>query len=71
MLFEKSGNFQGVSIEIGLTPTLPMFVFIHSFRTPLPLHNKTFVKIGLLEEMKGINDNASAFMHPNIKIDNS
>ena len=28
--------FHRVSIEIGLTPPLPLFVFIHSLRTPLP-----------------------------------
>ena len=37
LLFEKSGNFyHRVSIEIGLTPSLPVFVFIGSSRTPLP-----------------------------------
>ena len=38
LLFEKSGNFfHTVSIEIGLTPPLPLlFVFIRSLRTPLP-----------------------------------
>ena len=33
----------------------------------LPLHNKTFIKKGSLEEMEGVNDNASSFMHLNIK----
>ena len=28
---------------------------------------KPFIKKGLLEEMEGVNDNASAFMHLNIK----
>ena len=66
MLFEKSGNFfHRVNIEIGLTPPLPLFVFIRSLRTPL--HNKPFIKKGSLEEMEGVNDNASAFMHLNIK----
>ena len=69
LLFEKSGNFfHRVSIEIGLTPPLPLFVFIRSLRTPL--HNKPFIKKGSLEEMEGVNDNASAFMHLNIKTNN-
>ena len=33
----------------------------------LPIHNKTFIKKGSLEEMEGFNDNASSFMHLNIK----
>ena len=28
---------------------------------------KPFIKKGLLEEMEGVNDNASAFMHLNVK----
>ena len=28
---------------------------------------KPFIKKGLLEEMEGVNDNTSAFMHLNIK----
>ena len=80
MLFEKSGNFfQGVSIEIGLTPPLPLFVFIRTLMTPnspspspapsFPPHyrNKPFIKKSSLEEMEGVNDNARAFMHLNIK----
>ena len=62
--------YHRVSIEIGLTPLLPLFVFIRSLRIPLLplfLHNKSVVKKGLLEEMKGVNDDASAFMHLNIK----
>ena len=31
---------------------------------------KPFIKNGLLEEMEGVNDNTSAFMHLNIKINN-
>ena len=43
LLFEKSGNFfHRVSIEIGLTPFLPLFIFIHSLRTPLPSPQRTF-----------------------------
>ena len=57
--------FHRVNIEIGLTPPLPLFVFICLLRTAL--HNKPFIKKGLLEEMEGVNDNASAFMHLNIK----
>ena len=33
----------------------------------LSLHNKPFLKKGSLEEMEGVNDSASAFMHLNIK----
>ena len=61
LLFETSGNFfHRVSIEIGLglTPLLPLFVFIC---------NKSFIKKGSFEEMNRVNDNASAFMHLNIK----
>ena len=56
--------FHKGNIEIGLTPTLPLFVFIRSLRTPNP---PLPIKKGLLEEMEGVNDNASAFMHLNIK----
>ena len=59
--------FHRVSIEIGLTAPLPLFVLIRSLSNPLPLHNKPFIKKGLLEEMEGVNDNANAFMHLNIK----
>ena len=66
LLFEKSGNFfHSVSIEIGLAPPLPLFVFICSLSTLL--HNKPFIRKGSLEEMEGANDNASAFMHLNVK----
>ena len=57
--------FNRVNIEIGLTPPLPLFVFIRSLR--IPLHNKPFIKKSSLEEMEGVNGNASAFMHLNIK----
>ena len=74
MLFEKFGNlFHRVSIEIGLTPPLPLFVFIRTLRTPQlpppppPHNNKPFFKKGSLEVMEGVSDNASAFMHLNIK----
>ena len=33
--------FHRVSIEIGLTPPLPLFVFIRSLRTPLPPPEQT------------------------------
>ena len=61
--------FHRVSIEIGLAPPLPSPVCFHSlFKDFLfPLHYKTFIKKGSLEEMEGVNDNASAFMHLNIK----
>ena len=41
LLFEKSGNFHRVSIEIGLTPSLPLSVFTRSLRTPLPPPQQT------------------------------
>ena len=60
--------FHRVSIEISLTPPLPLFFLIRSLRIPrVPLHNKPFIKTCLLEEMEGVNDNASAFMCLNIK----
>ena len=62
--------FHRLSIEIGLTPRLLLFVFIRSLRIslpPSPFRNKPFVKNGSLEEIEGVNDNASAFMHLNIK----
>ena len=55
------------SIEIGLTTPLSMFVFIRSLRTPPFLQNKPFIKKVSLEDTEGVNDNASAFMHVNVK----
>ena len=60
--------FHRVSTEIGLTPLLTLFVLIRSLRTPSLLHNKPFIKKGFLEEIEGVNGNASAFIHLNIKI---
>ena len=66
-MFEQSGNFfHRVSIEVGLTPPLSLLVLIRTLRTS-PLHNKPFIKKGSLEEIGGVNNNASAFMHLNIK----
>ena len=49
-------------------PSLPPVCFHSHFKDlPLPLHSKPFIKKGSLEEIKGINDNASAFMRLNIK----
>ena len=51
--------FQRVSIEIGLTPPLPLFVFIHSLRTLLPPPQQTqgFLLVlrtwGALENLMG------------------
>ena len=60
-----------MSIEIGLTPPLPLLVFIRSLKTPpprhSPLHKEPFIKKGSLKEIEGIDDNASAFMHRNVK----
>ena len=58
--------FHRVSIEIGLTPPLPLFVFkgwggVKGPPYPPPPyshpHNKLFTENGLLEEMEGVNDN--------------
>ena len=65
-MFAKSGNFSQSEHRDRLTPP-PLFVFICSLRTPFPLHNKPFIKKGLLEDMEGVNDNASAFIHLKIK----
>ena len=50
-------------------PPVCFHSFIRSLRTPppSPLHNKPYTKKGSLEEMEGVNDNTSAFMHLNIK----
>ena len=69
-LFEKSDNFfHRVSIEIDLIPPSPPPVSFGSLfkDLPLPFHNKPFIKKSSLEEMEGVNGNASAFMHLNIK----
>ena len=60
--------FHRVSIVIGLTPSIPLFVFIRSLRTLLPPSQQTLYEKSSLEEIEGVNDNASAFMHLNIKI---
>ena len=39
-----------------MSPSLPLWETL-----------KPFIKKGLLEEMEGVNDNTSAFMHLNIK----
>ena len=66
-MFEKSGNFfHRLSIEVVLTP--PPVCFHLLFKNLLlPLHSKLFIKKGSLEEMKGFNDNASAFVRLDIK----
>ena len=58
-----------MSIKIGLTPPLPSPVCFHLLfkDLPLPLHNKTFIKKGSLEEMEGVNDDTNALMRLNIK----
>ena len=68
--FKRSGNFfHRVSIEIDLIPPLPsQCLFSFAFKDlPLLLSNKPFIKKGSLGEMEEVNDNASAFMHLNIK----
>ena len=69
LLFEKSGIFfHRVSMETGLTPPLPLFVFIRSLKKLFShLNIKPFIKKGSLEKMGGVNDDASAFKHLNIK----
>ena len=62
--------FHRVNIEIDLTPPSPCLFSFALQGTPSPpasLHNNPFIKKGLLEEMEGVNDNAGAFMHLNIK----
>ena len=60
---------QAISFQSEHKDPLPLFVFICCYGSsyPLPLHNKTFIKKGLLEEIEEVDDNASAFMHQNIK----
>ena len=74
LLFEKSGTFSQ-SEHRDRFGSSPAPVCFHSlFKDPPPpsssLHNKAFIKKGLLEEIEGVNDNASAFMHLNLKIKN-
>ena len=70
LLFEKSGNFSQ-SEHRGRFDSSPSRVcFYLLFKNSSPLHNKPFIKKSLLEEMEGVNDNASAFMHLNIKTNN-
>ena len=63
LLFEKSGNFSQSEHRDRFDCTLSLFVFICSLRTPSPLHNKPFIKKGLLEEMEGVNDNGCQCIH--------
>ena len=49
LLFEKSSNFfHRVSIEIRLTPSVPLFKFIHSLGTPSPHPQQTIYQKGLI-----------------------
>ena len=51
-----------------LDPSPPPAHFHSLFKgTPRPLHNKPFIKKDSLEEMEGVNDNASAFIQLNVK----
>ena len=51
-----------------LDPFPPPVCFHSLFKDPpSPLHNKPFIKKGLLEKMERVNDNGSAFMHLNVK----
>ena len=71
-LFNKTfSNYQATFSEHRdrLDPSPPRVCFHLLFKYPLPpLHNKPFIKKSSLEEMEGVNDKASAFMHLNIKI---
>ena len=66
LLFEYQAIFQSAHRD-RFDSSPPLFVFIRFLRTPSPLHSKPFIKKGLLEEMERVNDNASAFMHLNIR----
>ena len=61
--------FHRVHTETGLTPPLSLFVFICCLRIPLPfpLYKEPFIKKVSMQEMEGDNDNASAFMHLDVK----
>ena len=64
LLFEKSGNFSQIK-HIDRFDSCPPPVCFHSLFKEA--HSKSFLKQGLLEEMEGVNNDASAFMHLNIK----
>ena len=68
LLLEKSGNFLPREQRDRFDSSSAPFCF-HSLCKDPPslLHNKPLIKKGLLEEMEGVNDNASVFMHQNIK----
>ena len=66
--FEKLGKFLQSDHRDRFDSSPPPVGFHLLFKDPSsPLHNKPFIKKGLLEEMEGVNDNARAFMHLNIK----
>ena len=73
LLFKKSGNFsQSEHRDRFDSSSAPVcFHLLFKDPSPLPLRNKAFIKKGSLEEMEGVHDNASAFMHLNIKQINS
>ena len=54
-----------------LDPSPPPTRFHSLFKDPpsssLPLHKEPFIKKGSLKEIEGVDDNASAFMHRNVK----
>ena len=66
-MFEKLGTFSQSKHSHRFDSSPPPVGFHSLFKDPLPLHNKPFIKKGSLEEMEGVIDNASAFMHLNIK----
>ena len=71
LLFEKSGNFLKSEHRDRFESSPPPVCFHSLFKDPpSPLHNNPFIKKGLLEEIEGVNDNASEFMHLNIKTNN-
>ena len=68
LLFKKSGNLSQSEHRGRFDSSAPFVCFHSLFKDPSLFHNKPFIKKGLLEEIEGVNDNASAFMHLNIKI---
>ena len=72
MLFEKPVySFSQSQQRDMLDPSSPRVRFYSLFKDtlrPPPLHNKSFIKKGSLQEMEGFNDDASALVHLNTKI---
>ena len=74
MLFEKLANFISQSEHRDRLDPSPPPTRFHSLlkdpailHPPYALHKEPFIKKGSSKEMEGVNDNASGFMHLNIK----